>query len=313
MEFKESALMCLSRNMGLKSGESVLILTDDTRKNIGTVLYEAAEELQANAMLMCMQPAEVSGTEPPAAVSAAKKTADNVICATKESISHTYARVEAVKAGARIAMMGGITEEMFCEGAITADYRKVKDLTIKLCKELDEAKTAEIRKEGYSLTLDLTGRKSVPSTGVYEEPGTAGNLPSGEAYIAPLESKTEGCMIIDASMVGVGLLQEPLIVEIQNGRLQKITGADAKILDILFKRPENGVVCELGIGTNDAAILRGIILEDEKIYGTIHIAFGSNISFGGINKADCHMDGVILKPDLYLDGRLVMEKGVYLG
>ena len=120
-------------------------------------------------------------------------------------------------------------------------------------------------------------------------------------------------MIIDASMVGVGLLQEPLIVEIQNGRLQKITGADAKRLDILFKRPENGVVCELGIGTNDAAILRGIILEDEKIYGTIHIAFGSNISFGGINKADCHMDGVILKPDLYLDGRLVMEKGVYLG
>ena len=61
-----------------------------------------------------------------------------------------------------------------------------------------------------------------------------------------------------------------------------------------------------------AAILNGIILEDEKVYGTVHIAFSTNTSFGGTNKADCHMDGIILKPTLYLDGRKIIDHGEFL-
>ena len=54
------------------------------------------------------------------------------------------------------------------------------------------------------------------------------------------------------------------------------------------------------------------ILEDEKVYGTVHIAFGTNTSFGGVNKADCHMDGIILKPDLYLDDVQVIRQGEFV-
>lgn len=60
--------------------------------------------------------------------------------------------------------------------------------------------------------------------------------------------------------------------------------------------------------SNEAAILNGIILEDEKVYGTVHIAFGTNTSFGGTNKAECHMDGIILRPTLYLDDTKVIGK-----
>ena len=67
----------------------------------------------------------------------------------------------------------------------------------------------------------------------------------------------------------------------------------------------------LVIGTNEAAILNGIILEDEKVYGTVHIAFGTNTSFGGVNKAECHMDGIILRPTLYLDNEKIIEDGVF--
>ena len=84
---------------------------------------------------------------------------------------------------------------------------------------------------------------------------------------------------------------------------------DARIR--LLKNETNGTLCELGIGTNEAAILNGIILEDEKVYGTVHIAFGTNTSFGGKNKAECHMDGIILKPTLYLDDVLVIKEGVF--
>ena len=83
------------------------------------------------------------------------------------------------------------------------------------------------------------------------------------------------------------------------------------MLDILLANDRNRTVAELGIGTYEAAILNGIILEDEKVYGTVHVAFGTNTSFGGVNKADCHMDGIILKPTLYLDDTLVIKDGEF--
>lgn len=61
----------------------------------------------------------------------------------------------------------------------------------------------------------------------------------------------------------------------------------------LLNNERNATLCELGIGTNYAARLTGVILEDEKAYQTVHIAFGTNIGFGGTNKADCHIDGII--------------------
>ena len=130
------------------------------------------------------------------------------------------------------------------------------------------------------MELALTGRDGVASPGVYREPGASGNFPSGEAYIAPLEDGANGTAVIDGSMVGIGTLTEPMTVTIENGRLTRIEGADAQgpyaeRLSVLFEQPENGTIAELGIGTNEAAKLCGIILEDEKLYGTVHIAFGT--------------------------------------
>lgn len=106
-------------------------------------------------------------------------------------------------------------------------------------------------------------------------------------------------------------LQKPLLFDIRVGNLEKIQGPDSGKLDILFETPENGNLCELGIGTNDKARLQGVILEDEKVYGTVHVAFGTNTSFGGVTKAACHMDGVVRRPDLYLDEMPVILSGCF--
>jgi aminopeptidase len=118
-------------------------------------------------------------------------------------------------------------------------------------------------------------------------------------------------MVIDGSMVGVGLLTSPLTVTLKDGKLQSIEGKDADKLEILLRNEHNRTLCELGIGTNYAARLIGVILEDEKAYHTVHIAFGTNDGFGGTNKADCHMDGIIKNPTLYLDDLLVMKDGEF--
>ena len=129
------------------------------------------------------------------------KAADVVICPMKTSITHTRAKIEAAEAGAeRIATMPGIAEEMFAMGAMTADYSCVMALTEQVTDLLTNANTARIEKDGHVLTLDLRGRRGVSSPGVYEK-GQAGNLPSGESYIAPIRTGANGTMVIDGSMV----------------------------------------------------------------------------------------------------------------
>ena len=302
----------LSDCMNLKQEETLLVITDTLKYPIGEAMYLAGLELGCESLLMSMKARAVSGEEPPAAVANAMLAADVIVCPTEESLTHTNARIEAVKRGARVGTMPGITEEMFTKGAITADYTQVEERTLKLTEMLTEAKEAIIEKNGCKLKLNLQGRKGVPSTGVYREPGSSGNLPSGEAYIAPLEDGVEGETVIDGSMVGIGTLHEPLYVKVKDGKLQTITGVGTENLEILFSKPENSVVAELGIGTNEKALICGNTLEDEKVYGTVHIAFGTNTSFGGNNKADCHMDGIILEPTLYLDNKLIIKNGEFV-
>ena len=312
MELREIAKRMMVSCLNVRAGEQVLIITDDKKLPIGTALYNAAQDLGAEALLMTMTPRQVSGEEPPAAVAAATKAADVVIAPMATSITHTRAKIEAAKAGARVATMPNITEDMFSQGAMTADYDQVMDLTLRVTELLTKAATARIEKDGCVLTLDLTGRPGIPSPGVYREKGQSGNLPSGEAYIAPLEDGSNGEMVIDGSMVGLGKLDEPLRVRVEGGKLREITGPGAEKLGVLLANDRNATLCELGIGTNHAARVTGIILEDEKAYHTVHIAFGTNIGFQGTNKADCHMDGVILNPTLYLDDQLILKDGEFV-
>jgi len=68
-------------------------------------------------------------------------------------------------------------------------------------------------------------------------------------------------------------------------------------------------VAELGIGTNEKVLLENNLLEMEKVLGTVHIAFGDNKSMGGVVESSIHVDGVILKPTLIVDGKKIMEDG----
>lgn len=312
MSLERGSKVVLKDCLDVRRGEKVLIVTDDLKVDIGQALYEGARDLGAEALMIVMQPRKISGEEPPAPVVKAMEEADVVICPTESSLTHTQAKINAVKNGARVATMPGITSEMFEQGAITADYQEVEKLTLKITDLLTKGETARIVKNGYVLTLSIEGRNGIASTGIYNKSGMSGNLPSGEAYIAPVEGTAHGEMMIDGSMVGIGKLEEPLYVKIENGNLVEVKGENADKVQILLENERNSNVAELGIGTNNKARLCGIILEDEKVYGTVHIAFGTNTSFGGTVKADCHFDGVILKPDLFIDDVLVVKDGEIL-
>lgn len=312
MELVEIAKQLFVTNVVLKEDERVLVVTDDEKFTIGMALYQAAKDICAHVSLIVTPPAAVAGAEPDDCVTKAMERADVVLCPTAQSMTHTNASLQAAALGARVVTMPGITEEMFCRGAMTADYSRVEKLSTNLAHRLSQANWAKLVTNDLELHICLEGRSGVASTGVFRCPGSRGNLPSGEAYIAPQEGRSWGRVRVDGSMVGIGQLKSPLEFTVQDGVLQEIRGVDKDKLEILMQRPENGNLCELGIGTNSGAQLCGLILEDEKIYGTVHVAFGTNISFGGVTKADCHLDGVITCPDLWLDDEQVICKGAFL-
>lgn len=300
----------LSDAMGLTVGESLLVVSDTTREEIAQALWQAGMGLGAEAMEMTMQPRSRSGEEPPLGVAAAMAAADVVVCPTQFSLTHTRARRAASERGTRVATMPGITLDMFKQGPITADFNEVAALSIRVAEVLSQATNIRIEKDDAVFHIDVAGRKGIASTGVYKEKGQSGNLPSGEAYIAPLEGRSVGELIVDGSMGGLGLLASPLRLMVRDGLLVQVEGERAaEWLRILGDSPAARNVAELGIGTNPQARLTGVILEDEKAYGTVHVAFGSNATFGGTVEAGIHLDGVITRPTLYVDDRAVMKNG----
>ncbi|MGK5509774.1 aminopeptidase [Brevibacillus formosus] len=312
MTLIESSKGILMNCLALRANETFLVVADERKRDIGEALWEAGKQLGAEAMLMVMQEREKSGQEPPAAVAAAMKSADVVVCVTQHSLTHTKARKEAAANGTRLATMPAITEDMFLAGAISADYTQVKALTERVTEMLTRASTVRIEKAGKSLTFSIADRNGVPSTGMYVNPGESGNLPSGEAYIAPLEGTAEGQILVDGSIAGIGKIDSPLLLTVQNGRITEAEGTAAERLLQMLGDQDGRMLGEFGIGTNDKARITGVVLEDEKVYGTIHVAFGSNNTFGGTIVAGVHIDLVVKEPDVYLDDKCIMKNGKLL-
>ena len=312
----KASMIAVKDCMGARKGEKILVVCDENKRKIGYSLYNAAQELGNEALYIEMKSRQMNGEEPPKEVAALMKMFDIVLCPTTKSLTHTNARRAASAGGSRIATFPGITEEVMIRG-LNADYKKIAALTLKLKKRFEKTKLVRVTSDnGTDITMDIAGRKALPSKGLFHKKGESGNLPTGETFAAPLEGKSNGVFIVDGSMAGIGVIKnKPIRIEVHNGYATKITGGkEAKqlngMLDKVGKKARN--IAEFGMGTNDKVKLSGMLLEDEKVLGTIHIALGDNVSMGGNVNVPLHLDGVILKPTVYFDNKKVMDKGKLL-
>lgn len=306
----KGAKIAVESCMGVRPRETVLVVTDPARMKIAEALFEASEKVGAETMLMCMRARSRHGEEPPKPVEMAMMASHVVLAPTTYSLTHTQSRLRACRAGARVATMPMITEEMMYRGAMLADYQKVSKLTHRVADLLNSASRVEVNTPaGTDLILDITGRKAIPDTGIFHNRGDFGNLPAGEAFIAPIEGKAKGRVVVDGSMVDT--LWGTIEINVDKGRAVKISGRPAnRLIKILKKAGPNAYnLAEFGIGTNSKAHLMGNVLEDEKVLGTCHVAFGDNSTFGGKVLAGIHVDGILLRPTIKLDERIIMEKG----
>jgi aminopeptidase len=311
-ELYSASVIAVRDCMGTRAGETVLIVTDEPLRTIGYALRKAALALNTEVFLLEMLPRRTNGEEPPPAIAELMKRVDVVLCPTSKSLTHTDARRNACSAGARIGTLPGVTEEIMVR-CMNADYHAIAERTFRLCKLLESAKKVRVKSpSGTDVILPIEGRTAHASSGLFLEKGQFGNLPTGEAYLAPVEGKSNGMVVVDGSMAGVGIVTQPIHIEIKDGYAAGIFGGPeaAKLVELLAPHNQDGRnVAEFGIGTNDKAILTGNILEDEKVMGTIHIAFGDNKSMGGSIRVASHLDGMINRPTVWLDDNKIMEDG----
>jgi leucyl aminopeptidase (aminopeptidase T) len=196
---------------------------------------------------------------------------------------------------------------------MNADYLAIAARTHQICRLMRETRSIRVTSPGGTdIVLPIAGREAHASSGLFRDKGQWGNLPTGEAYLAPLEGQSEGIVVVDGSMAGVGITAEPIRIRVERGYATEITGGSGaeRLVQLLEPHGHDGRnVAEFGIGTNDRAILTGVILEDEKVMGTIHIAFGDNKSMGGSVRVASHLDGLVKHPTVWFDDRKVMENG----
>jgi len=311
-ELRDASVIALRDCMGLQKNETLLVITDELKRDIGLALHEAGKELCSESMLIEIKAREINGQEPPEAVAKMMKLVDVVVCPTSKSLTHTDARRNAVKEGVRVGTMPGITIDAMSR-CLNADYDKIIALTDFIADRMEGVSTIRVvTDKGTDVTMPVKDRMIIRSKGVLRNKGESGNLPSGEVFLAPWEDKTQGRVVIDGSMASIGMINTPIVVDIVDGYAENITGGEEakRLVEILDKSGRDArAVAEFGIGTNYKAKLTGLILEDEKVFGTIHIAFGNNITMGGRISVSSHLDGLVKEPDVYFDDQLIMKKG----
>ena len=310
-DLHDAAAVTVER-LGVGSDESFLVVYNPELAPIADAVANAAREHTPSVHAVEFPPTTRHGEEPPQEVAAAMAQASAMALVTEFSLSHTTARLDATRRGARVASLPAITEDIFSR-TVPIDYGYLETLGRLLAAQLTAAELCRITAPGGTdITISLRGREGRSDDGDLRSPGAFGNIPAGEAYIAPVEKEGSGTIVFDGSLSTWGMLETPLVVGFEGGRAVSIDGDGAArwLAETLDAGGATGrVIAELGIGTNPAATITGLILEDEKVKGTIHLAFGTNTGIGGANESSVHIDGLVRDPTVELDGRIAIRDG----
>ena len=167
---------------------------------------------------------------------------------------------------------------------------------------------------GTDLTGEITGRPVQYETGLFREPGQFAALPNSELNISPIEGSTEGVIVGDVRLMGYGIIrEEPVTIEVKSGEVDNVSGGKAadylRETLKLFNDQSTYNLAEFAVGLNPASRIYATNLEDLGKLGFGHHGIGSNYAIGGSVAAPCHIDIIYAEASLYIDGKLILDKG----
>ena len=311
----KASTTALNSYMGLDEEETLLIITDEGQREIGMALFEAGKKITKDILCLEMPVTEKDGDEPPDVVAGVMKDVDVIVAATTNSLASTLA----VKAASKLGVRTGLICDMSVDSMVrsmSADHKKIAKQTESLKKAVYGVAHLRITtKAGTDLKLLVKKRKIKTNTGVFTGIGDVGEMPSGMIMLAPIDGKTNGKVVIDGSVTGFGLLENPITMTIKASYAERISGdKEAKELSKLLSKVGEDArsVGLFGMGANYKAKLTGNLVEDTKVLGTVHLGLGNNNRAAGKIDIDFSIDCVIKEPTIYCDEELIMEDGIPL-
>jgi 2,5-dihydroxypyridine 5,6-dioxygenase len=303
---------------GLTDVEDALVVYDVKTSHIAELFVLRGKQLGLTIESIETPLALRHGTEPAPSVAAKMLEPDLCFGLTTMSLAHTDARLALSRRGGRYLSLPEYSDQLLRDPSIMVDYRARAPLVRRVADLLTKAAKLRVTSAlGTDIECDILGRQGNYCPGFVEYAGDLGSPPDIESNISPVESGSNGVIVVDGSIPcpEVGLLPTPVKLTVKNGAIIKFESADPELADTvraLFERVGNDrayILAECGIGLNDKAKLTGVMLTDEGAYGNIHFGFGSNATVGGKNKVPFHLDFVCCRASLDVDGKRIMEYG----
>lgn len=345
-KLEKAAHVAMTDMFGLREGEEVLILTNFNCDGfvIGKALYDAAMMLGGKPVMAIQErktmfdymerlAAEALRAEPDIFIglSAMVRGRDaygaNIGYVGRDGKKYEDLMFKLSWGDRRIraASGGQLSIDMF-ERCVPIDYKLLQDRSRKIVDILSRGNEVRLTSpSGTDAILSIKGRRAKADDGNIKFPGAGGNIPSGEAYISPAIEGCSGTFAFDGTITldnATVIPKKPIIVTMKDGYVDTVNGGEeAKmLLNVIKKGEEMGRVKgqkdrernarhigELGIGLNPNAKMTGTLVEDEKLFKTVHVAIGTNLD--GDALAHLHLDCLILKPSMWVDGKQVMKDG----
>jgi leucyl aminopeptidase (aminopeptidase T) len=303
--------------LNAEPGDDVVIVTDsEIEESVWAALYAAANERDLDPTVALIPPRAEHGNDPTEAAAEAMLNADLCVMVTSTAITHSEAGAAAQHAGVKCIAMDEMTPEILRSGAAGADYEAMQGIAQALGEIYAEGSEMRITSEhGTDVVGDIEDQTYWPIAGkiVDNETQSICAFPDGEVGVAPDEGSTQGTVVWDTTVHGIGLLDEPIELTVEDGWVTEIEGgreAD-EYRETLEAADENAWYCaaEFSVGINPDAEVSGRMRTDKKVAGAVHIATGANKDLGGEIQSDLHIDGTIRYPDVWVDDRKIVEGG----
>jgi len=322
--------------MGVKPEEHVLIVTDKGTYSVGNALKLAAKEV---TRFVEMRVLEDYGTRPmtslPKEIESAIPEANVTFWAAQSMKGELYSLrgpfMGTALKYARHGHLPSVTVRCMEEG-MCSDYRRISEFTQRLHEIVKGAKKVDVaNRSGTKLRVELNPEwRWLKLDGIYHEKGEWGNLPEGELFTAAAE--LNGQMVIDelGDWLGdkYGCLTKlgndsdtPVYVNVVGSRVDlntlECSNAQLKqeLIDYLKTDENSDRAGEFALPTNIELLTKpliGNLLQDEK--ARVHLAFGDPYSdlTGADWESKTHVDGLMKKCDVWVDGRKIMAADKYL-
>jgi len=321
----KGARLVVERCFAVKEGDSVLVIADEDHEREAKAIAGVAVSYGAYPVVadvshhvsQCLASMAVP-MEPSKTLAAAMKASDVIIITTNLEWANRFAHVDPVAESVALGAKIGSIEEGMADWDLTyEDIDLIVGRAEKLIAAMEGAEWCHVTTPAGTDVMvcikDRPALKVVPIKGAGE---MMGPVPLwGEVAYAAVEDKTEGVIIVDGIMLGVGeprSLKEPMRWEIHDGRCTDISGGVAADLlrDVVAGSDENAnVIAEYAIGTSHKSPTGSP--SEKGLMGTVHFALGDNSHCypGGCSHSRLHLDGSIRDVTIEVDGRLVMKDG----